>query len=283
MLPRLAVTLGDPAGIGPEVAVRACADPTVTAICTPVLIGRARYARRAAALTGLPLPAVDEAPGDDGRDPPDARADAVGGQAAVQAIHHALAGIRAGRYAALVTAPINKAALHAAGIQHPGHTELLAEACGVPDDQVVMAMFGPGMAVALITCHVAYQQVPALLTFSRIERCARLLDEALTRRLGRRPRLALLGLNPHAGEDGLFGDEEQRLLAPAAAALRAADLDVSSPLPPDTAKPSAPSKPSTSTTASTSPSAWANTSSAPALTTAPPSTAPGKAAPTPAP
>ncbi len=134
----------------------------------------------------------------------------------------------AGEVDAIVTAPANKHALHLAGFPCPGHTEWLAELCGGVD--VAMMLASDRLRVVLVTTHVALRDVPALLTVERIGRVARTTDRALREWWGiDQPRLALCALNPHAGESGLFGDEEQRILAPAAAASKLAG-----PFPADT-------------------------------------------------
>jgi 4-hydroxythreonine-4-phosphate dehydrogenase len=133
---------------------------------------------------------------------------------------------------ALVTAPVNKEALAAAGVPHSGHTELLAALAGVRD--VAMLLVGGGLHVLHVTTHVPLRRVPDLVTRDRVLRAIRLAGQAMER-LGRpQPRIAVAGLNPHAGEDGLFGDEEVREIAPAVEAARAEGLNVSGPWPPDT-------------------------------------------------
>jgi 4-hydroxythreonine-4-phosphate dehydrogenase len=132
-----------------------------------------------------------------------------------------------------VTCPISKAAIHAAGIKFPGHTELLAERCGC--DKVVMMLAGERLRVCLVTTHLAYRAVPAALTEHEILATLTIVDRALRRDFGLvRPRLGVLALNPHAGEGGLFGREEAELIAPAIARARAAGIDASGPHSADT-------------------------------------------------
>ncbi len=234
-LPSIAITMGDPAGIGPEVLLKACADPAVARCCVPVAIARRSVLKRVATRLSLPLPTRIEDPTGDvpaftimpGRI--DARCGALAGRC----IDAAISGTLRGEYAALVTAPIHKEAIHAAGYPFPGHTEWLAAKTGVSGE--VMMMYHRRLAVVLTTCHQSLASVPASLTPERIVRAALLLAAGLSQLRGRAPRLAVLGFNPHAGEGGLFGDEDRTLVAPAVVALRAAGIDVTGPLPPDTA------------------------------------------------
>jgi 4-hydroxythreonine-4-phosphate dehydrogenase len=232
--PRLAISLGDPAGVGPEIICRACAETEVLDRCEPVVIGSRALLERVATALGLRCPqqVIDCAPFDAARVVPGTVA-AANGALAAAAVERGIDGCLAGEFAALVTAPVHKEALAAAGVPFPGHTELLAHRCGVAD--AVMMLHDPSITVALVTCHQSLASVPAAITPARIERVGRLLAEQLARLHGRPARLAVCGLNPHAGEHGLFGDEEARLIVPAVTALRAAGLAVEGPLPPDTA------------------------------------------------
>jgi len=233
---RIAITIGDPAGVGPELALRACVDPAVRARCQPVLIGSRALLARVADRLGLEIPADIEDPALASFDPAavvPGRVQAACGAAGAFWVEAAIAGCRAGRYAAMVTCPLNKAALHAAGIPFPGHTELLAARCGVAGGEAMM-LYSDALAVALVTVHQSLASVPASLDPRRIARIGAQFAEALLRLRGRRPRLAVLGFNPHAGEGGLFGDEE-RAIVPAIAELLQLGWDVDGPLPPDTA------------------------------------------------
>jgi 4-hydroxythreonine-4-phosphate dehydrogenase len=247
--PRLAITMGDPAGIGPEVAARALADPHVRKAARSVVIGDARVMAAAARLAGLDLPVravgrLADAGGDAGAievldlanaDPAAfavGRVSAVCGRAAYEYIERAVRLAQAGETDGIVTAPINKEALAAAGVRHSGHTEILAELTGTKS--YAMLLMGTELRVIHVTTHVALRRVPELVTRERVLRTIRLGDEAM-RRLGiAAPRLAVCGLNPHAGEAGLFGDEEQVAISPAIADARAAGIDASGPWPADT-------------------------------------------------
>jgi 4-hydroxythreonine-4-phosphate dehydrogenase len=242
-LPTIALTMGDPAGIGPEIALRAATDPAVLRCCRPVLVGSRRLLERVASSLQLALPSAIHDVAVDGFDA-DAvvpgRIQASCGLASARYVLEAIDGCLDGRYAALATAPINKAALSAAGLPWPGHTEMLAEKCsgrrgGYASAGEVMLMYDRRIAVALVTCHQSLASVPASLSVAAIVRTGRLLAEALRRLRRHEPLLCLCGLNPHAGENGLFGDEEERFIIPAMAELRAAGIAVEGPLPPDTA------------------------------------------------
>ena len=230
----LAVTGGDCAGVGPEIAARAMARfPEERFV---VYTDRALFARACDA-AGVPLP-----PNADWRDVPlvggDAAAvvpgrdQALTGRLAHDSVVAAGQDALAGRVRGLVTAPFSKAALRLAGFDVPGHTELLARLCG--REEATMAFFAPRLVVGLVTIHCALRDVPRLVTPARLLRALGDLAGALRRTLGRKPRIGVLALNPHAGEKGAFGDEEARVIAPTL--RQAADLaDLEGPLVPDTA------------------------------------------------
>ncbi len=235
-LPRIAITIGDPSGIGPEIALKALAEAGLETWCRPVLIGSRALLRRVARRLALPLPKlVDEPPlpGFDAAAVVPGVVQAACGAAGAAWVETAIDGCRTGRYDAMVTCPLNKAALHAGGVPFPGHTELLAARCGVAGE--AMMMYHRRLAVVLATCHQSLASVPATLQRARIVEVGRLFADALRRLRRGEPRLAVCGLNPHAGEDGLFGDEDQRIIAPAVAELRALGIAADGPLPPDTA------------------------------------------------
>ncbi len=211
-LPRIAVTAGDPAGIGPEITRRACDDPRVRAVCEPVPYG--------------PISAEDLAPY------PAGRIDAASGRRAYVEVVRAVDDALAGRVQAIVTAPINKASWAAAGLHWKGHTDLLAHLCGVPE--AGMLFWSDTLRVVLATVHVPLADVPDVLTRERLSSVMRMTAAALPRFGITRPRLAVAGLNPHAGEGGLLGTEELTTIEPAIQAARAEGLDVSGPLPADT-------------------------------------------------
>lgn len=166
-----------------------------------------------------------------GGDVPLGRISASSGRAAAEAVLQAAHDALAGRVAGLVTAPLNKESLHAAGYPWPGHTELLADVAQSRD--VAMMFVGGGLRVALVTIHRSLRSVPDAVTAAEVARVVRLVHRELPRFGATRRRIALCGLNPHAGENGLFGREEVEVLGPAADALRAEGLDLHGPLPAD--------------------------------------------------
>ena len=254
--PIIALTLGDVAGIGPEIVARACMDARVNSWCCPVVVGHPEVLRRALVLIGStesvlevsgPKEICDSAgikcwnpAGDDARDVPRGALDARAGRAAHDYLVAAARAALDGSIDAITTAPLNKAALHLAGIDAPGHTEILAATCGV--EQYAMMLYLPpgdaargphGLGVAHVTLHTSIRSVPELLSTKAIRGKIELVD-AFLRDLGcQRPRVGVCALNPHAGEQGLFGDEEQRIIAPAVEAARAAGFDASGPIPAD--------------------------------------------------
>jgi 4-hydroxythreonine-4-phosphate dehydrogenase len=207
--PRVAITTGDPAGIGPEIAARAAADERVRAACEPVV-----YA-----------PPIDRlfVPG---------RLSADAGKTAYDIIVRAVEDAREQRVDAIATAPVNKEAFRLAGLPWRGHTDLLAHLTDAR--QVAMMFFSDALRVVLATVHVPLADVPALLTRGVMEATIALTAQEMPRFGFPRPRIAAAGLNPHAGEHGLFGREEETALAPAIAACRATGIDVSGPFPADT-------------------------------------------------
>jgi 4-hydroxythreonine-4-phosphate dehydrogenase len=240
----LLITIGDPAGIGAEAALKALGQGAAKGRAV-VMVGPAEVWRRAAEVVGVdnqwPIwenaaehdDAADDAAQryDLGADPADRRDERLRerGLVLAGAIETAVRACLAGRAAAVVTMPIDKRALHAAGKPYPGHTEFIADLCGAATP--VMLLFGPELRVAPLTTHVALRDVPARLSVDATLAALRIVARDLTRLFGiAEPRVALCGLNPHAGEGGLFGDEEIRILAPAAATARAEGINVEGPL-----------------------------------------------------
>jgi 4-hydroxythreonine-4-phosphate dehydrogenase len=208
-LPRVAITIGDPAGIGPEIAAKAAAHPRVIEVCTPVLYGR------------IYSPGVEAG-----------TLSAEAGRTAYGAIVAAVEDAMAGEVDAVATAPINKAAFALAGLPWRGHTELLAHLTGAPS--VAMMFHADALRVVLATIHEPLASVPRLLTREVVEGVIRLAARELPRFGFSLPRLAMCGLNPHAGEGGVLGDEEQRVIEPAIAACAGDGIRVAGPYPADT-------------------------------------------------
>ena len=256
--PLVLLTCGDPAGIGPEVAALAwAATPDHDRARLRLVVDPGMIASVLADRRGLPALPVTEVTAADPRPSapgellvirPDATTaaavapgavSAAGGRQAAAAVQAALALIRDGAAQAMVTGPLHKQSLHAAGCDVPGHTELLARGCGLPDAAASMMLWLPGtsgrggLGVVHATLHQALRSALEDLTADRIVAAGRRLVPALQALLGRPPRVAVAALNPHGGEGGLFGDEESRLLAPAVARLASLDIDVTGPLPAD--------------------------------------------------
>lgn len=246
-LPLLLITLGDVAGVGPEIVARAW--PDLLPLCRPVVCGDAGWLRRGvacakssavvavvaapeAAKPGLEVIPCLQATTTNLDEVQVGRVSAAAGQAAYDFLCRAIELTRAGQADGIVTCPLNKEGLHAAGLNYPGHTEILADRCGVPHH--AMLLYADGLGVAHVTLHMALRDVFAHLTTAAVLEKTRLLDEMLTRILGRRPRLGVAALNPHASDGGLFGDEEQRIIAPAIETARREGIDASGPWPADT-------------------------------------------------
>lgn len=209
MKPRIAITEGDPAGIGPEIAAKAAQDPRVLAACEPVIY-------KATPVSPVPMGQVS----------PQA------GRAAFEAIVRAVEDARHGVVQGLATAPVNKAAFAAAGLGWKGHTDLLAHLCGV--SEVAMMFHSPKLRVVLATVHVALRDVPRMITRDLILDTLRLTAQELPYFGVEHPRLAVAGLNPHAGEGGLMGHEELEVIIPAVREAQHEGLRVEGPLPADT-------------------------------------------------
>ncbi len=233
-LPRLALTVGDPAGIGPEIVLKALAAPGRPE-ADWVVYGPLSVLEERAWTFGLTSPsALGVAVVDVQSQPaPLGEVSAAGGRAAAAAVQAAVADALVGKVAGLVTAPLHKESLRAAGHPWPGHTELIAEAASVSD--VAMLFVGGGLRVALLTIHRSLRSVPDALTRAETERIVRLVDRELPRLGAGTRRIAVCGVNPHAGEGGLFGREDEEVLRPAVESLRAEGLAVAGPLPADTA------------------------------------------------
>ena len=248
----LALTLGEPAGIGPDITIAAwlrrselklpafyllgdaaCLAARATALGVDIAIAEVGSDAAATAFAdALPVVATGArataAPG---------RPDQSSAPAALASIRQAVADVRAGRAAAVVTNPIAKSVLYRAGFRHPGHTEFLAELAGAGGHtpQPVMMLWSPALAVVPVTIHVSLREALDQLTSELIVSTVRIVAAELTSRFGvARPRIAVSGLNPHAGEDGSLGHEEQTVVAPAIKLLRNEGIDARGPLPADT-------------------------------------------------
>jgi 4-hydroxythreonine-4-phosphate dehydrogenase len=212
MKPRIAITVGDPAGIGPEIALKAAADAAVTSVCEPLLYGPSSPEAIERFTPGQVTPQA--------------------GRAAFDAIVRAVNDAIEGHVHGIATAPVNKEAFAAAGLPWKGHTDLLAHLTGAR--RAVMLFHSETLRVVLATVHIPLVEVPGALTREAIEDVVRVTASELPRFGFPSPRLALAGLNPHAGEKGLLGTEEEAVLRPAVQALRGSGIDIAGPFPADT-------------------------------------------------
>lgn len=247
----LLLTMGDPTGIGPELIIKALLAGAFDQTQPLEVVGDAGVLQRAAGIFGvnatpdqqtsdrcelhcgersLQVISVSQLTADRLQY---GQPDTTCGRAMADYVEYAVGRCLAGSAAGLVTCPINKAAINAAGVQFPGHTELLAERCGV--DQVVMMLAGAKLKVCLVTTHLAYRDVPQALTTAKILETIRITDKAFRQQFGlEKPKLAVLSLNPHSGEKGLFGDEEARLIVPAIEQAQAEGIAADGPHSADT-------------------------------------------------
>ena len=249
-LPLVAITMGDPSGVGPEVCLKAVRSPRVLRGCVPLIVGDLKVLRLHAKKMRLPgrlspvSPESLEGAGSAGvtpvfdlanvaaRDRVFGRVRAGLGRAAGAYIEAAVRLIREGKAAAMATGPIHKEALQAGGYPFPGHTELLAHLVG--KGKPVMMLFLGRMRIAHLSTHCSLREALRRVKRRRILYVGRLLAETLKKLDGRPPRIAVAGLNPHAGENGLFGAEEAKEIAPAVGDLRAQGINAVGPEPPDT-------------------------------------------------
>ena len=245
-LPKIAVTMGDPAGVGPEVCLRLLQDEAIARLCTPIVFGSAAVLEQAAVQCCLAKPGKVVAGLSEADSPCVLDIGAIGlddfttgavnaatGRAAFTYIEDAINAALSGQIAAVTTAPINKVALHAADIPFPGHTEIFAAKTHSP--RYCMLQYSSEVRAVFVTTHMGYAEVPGLLTKAAILDTIELGAQAMRRIRGGDPRIVVLGLNPHAGENGLFGTEEQVAIIPAIESARKLGLNVEGPVPPDTA------------------------------------------------
>jgi 4-hydroxythreonine-4-phosphate dehydrogenase len=248
-LPTIAITMGDPSGIGPEIIMKALAQPEVFEFCHPLVIGDAQRLQWAGKILGQPL-GVDSlenpaharyAPGSVQcidlklvpQDHPFGEVSAISGEAAYRYIERAVRIVEAGQADAICTAPISKEALHAAGHKYPGHTELLAALTATPE--VSMMLSSPKLRVIHVTTHIGLIDAIERIEPGLVERVIGRAHSTLVHAGIASPRIGVCGINPHAGENGLFGrGEEASKIAPAVVACQAKGWNVKGPLPADT-------------------------------------------------
>jgi 4-hydroxythreonine-4-phosphate dehydrogenase len=263
--PRVLITSGDPGGVGPELVLRALADPGISGLAEFTAVGDPADFERAAAALALPLPRIhpaggprggpDGGPGDGpgggpagGPGPvpvgpvpvgpvPVGQPSAAGGHAAVSAVREAARLVAAGDGDALVTAPVSKEALRLAGYPWPGQTEMLADLCAASDLRVLL--LGGPLRVVHVSAHRSLREAVDAVTQASVLRTVELADGIGWRLLGRPPRIAVAGLNPHAGEHGILGEEDERFVRPAVEQARSQGIDADGPLSADTLFPRA--------------------------------------------
>ena len=246
--PLLVITMGDAAGSGPEIIAKTLAEPEISAACRCVVIGDADTMRESLKITGVPgkvraIEKLTEASFKDGvievidlhniqlNKLKRGRVDPMAGKAAFEYIKLAAELALAGECDAIVTSAINKESLNKAGYHYDGHTQLLAELCGVPD--VAMMLVSGQLRITHVTTHVSLHEAIEMIRPERILTVIRLTDEAIRQMSVNKPRIAVAGLNPHAGESGLFGDEEAKYIKPAIEAACRQGMNVTGPFPPD--------------------------------------------------
>jgi 4-hydroxythreonine-4-phosphate dehydrogenase len=246
--PILGLTMGDPAGIGPEICLRALCEPSVLKICTPVLFGDAGVLKRLQKkldcrvvsisefqkLKTIQEPLVVDCAAIDARKIKPGKVSAACGRAGYIYIERAIRAALAGKIDGVVTAPIHKESLNLSGVKFPGHTEIFTELTGTK--RSCMMLYSDKITVSMVTVHTGYHQVPGKLSVTRVLDVIELTASAMKQILRREPRLGVCGLNPHAGEHGLFGQhEEERFVAPAVKLALKRKIQVEGPLVPDAA------------------------------------------------
>jgi len=249
MRPVIAITLGDPAGIGPEIIAKTLADPETYRVCSPLVVGESHAMQMGIEVAGqsLTINPIDE--------PREARFShgtidlidlknldpskiemgkpaAMTGAASVEYVIHAADLALAGKVDAMVTAPLNKEAMHMGGYSYPGHTELLAEKSGTSDYAMMLAT--GNLRVVHVTTHIPFREIMGHLTVERVLSTIHIARDACLSLGIENPRIAVAGLNPHAGDGGIFGDEEERIIKPAIMKAVGEGLDVDGPVPADT-------------------------------------------------
>jgi 4-hydroxythreonine-4-phosphate dehydrogenase len=252
-LPRIAVTMGDPAGIGPEICLHLLNNAEIRNHCVPIIFGTATVLRRVSDATGIPFtarvirrevwgherlnlsePCVLDIDCIDAQTLVSGQVDARCGDAAFRYVMASIEAGLAGEVDAVSTAPLNKEAMHAAGHKFPGHTEIFAQR--MQADRSCMMLTSDELTCSFVTVHVGLCDVPGLINLQRVLDVIELTTDAMRRIREREPKIVVCGLNPHAGENGLFGQrEEERFIIPAIEAARASGINIEGPLPPDTA------------------------------------------------
>lgn len=232
-LPVIALTMGDPAGIGPELAVKAAADPELSRLARIVIYGCPDIIETACRKFAPSLKPEIQPVGNlrfseikTGIESP------VCGLTAKDTIVKAVQDVLSGKMDAIVTAPVNKASINLAGIPFTGHTELIAELCGT--ENYAMMQSSGNLRVIFVTTHIALKDVAKTITGRRIEEVTKLLYNSILQEGIKNPKIAIAAINPHAGENGFMGDEDEKIVKPAVAKIRSEGIDIEGPFPPDT-------------------------------------------------
>ncbi len=233
---KVAITMGDPVGVGPEVVLKALADKRVRRAAKPLVMGDEAILRRAASMLRLPYPASGVVQDISRLDAPalrPGRPTRSTGKAMIRYVEKAVEMALSGEAEAIVTAPISKEAARKAGFRFPGHTEFIARLTGAKDFRMMLG--GKDLKVVLVTIHEPIRKVPGLITKDAVFKTIRITHDFFRRRYGlARPRIAVCGLNPHAGEAGLFGAEEKESIEPAVKKAVRQGIGATGPLPADT-------------------------------------------------
>ena len=237
MKPRVAIATGDPAGIGPEISLKAARDPAVLAVCRPVLVGDRAVLELHARTCGLTLDGIELLPVEQAL-PALGTVAPSHGRAALAAAEKAIRAALEGRFAAVVGAPHTEAAIHAAGIDFDGYPSFVARVCGLaPEDGVLMLCFSHGereVRIAHVTLHTSVRSALEMITVAKVARTVRAVRDALVKLGIAQPRIAVSGLNPHAGESGAFGREEIEVIDPALEQARREGIAADGPVGADT-------------------------------------------------
>ncbi|NOY75215.1 MAG: 4-hydroxythreonine-4-phosphate dehydrogenase PdxA [Kiritimatiellaeota bacterium] len=234
--PKIALTMGDPAGIGPDIAIRAAIDPELAKLAEIIIYGSPDIIKAARELRGISFEAIrmestgtlrfsDITPGIDSADC---------GMEALRAVEAATRDALDGRVDAIVTAPMSKASVNLAGIPFTGHTEFIAAECGVEPADFAMMQSAGNLRVVFVTTHIQLAEVAVSVSVERIVKVARLLNSAILEEGVARPKIAVAAVNPHAGENGFMGGEDESVTKPAVLALVEAGIDIEGPFPSDT-------------------------------------------------
>lgn len=247
MKPVLGITMGDAAGVGPEIIVKALTDKKIYEMARPVVFGDAKIMRRAVKIIGAAVKCNAIAEPATGKyeygtidvvdlnnlpeDLPFAKVDGRAGRAAYEYIEKAVEFVKTQEVHAIVTAPLNKEALNLGGVHYPGHTEILGHLTGQKDFSMMLT--SPKLRVIHVSTHIALRDVPEVVKKERIAKVIDLAQDTLELMGFEKPRIAVAGLNPHCGEGGLFGDEDEKEIVPAVKEAKAKGYDVTGPVPPD--------------------------------------------------